>query len=150
MTDVIKQELPAGWKLFCWGDDNANNPYRALLSEADYFVVTGDSVSMLVEVAQMGKPLAIYELPSQTSISARLKLAATGHGTLAGFIKPLFGALQKLGLVGYTRDLTRIHRYLYQQKLAVPLGEEFVPSRGYKDSDALEHVSRRIKTLLET
>ncbi|MCX2980651.1 hypothetical protein EYC98_07145 [Halieaceae bacterium IMCC14734] len=150
VTDIIKQELPANWQLFAWGDDSTNNPYRALLSEADYFVVTGDSVSMLVEVAQMGKPLAIYALPNQTSIIARLKLAATGHGKFSAIIKPIFGVLQKLGLVGYTRDLTRIHSYLYQQKLAVPLGKEFVPSPGYKDSDALEHVSRRIKQLLET
>jgi mitochondrial fission protein ELM1 len=148
VTEVIRQTLPANGTLFCWGDDNLDNPYRALLAEADNFVVTGDSVSMMVEVAQMEKPLAIYSLPHQRSIAVTLKLAAIGQGPLAFIVKPLFRILQLLGLAGYTRDLTAIHRYLYQQKLAVPFGETLVESPVYKENNALEPISRRIKRLL--
>jgi mitochondrial fission protein ELM1 len=148
VTEVIKQQLPANGKLFCWGDDSHDNPYRPLLSHADNFVVTGDSVSMMVEVAQMEKPLAIYALPNQRGIGASLKLAATGYGPLSFIIKPLFRAMQASGLVGYTRDLTNIHRYLYQQKLAVPFGERLVESPVYKENNALEPICQRIKQLL--
>ena len=41
----------------------AENPYLALLGLADRFVVTSDSVTMMVEVARLGRPLAIFELP---------------------------------------------------------------------------------------
>jgi hypothetical protein len=148
VTDVIRQQLPKGGKLFCWGDDSSDNPYRALLALADSFVVTGDSVSMMVEVAQMEKPLAIYPLPNQRGIAAGLKLAATGYGRMAFIVQPLFRALQVLGLAGYTRDITNIHRYLYQQKLAVPFGENLVESPSYKENNALAPISQRIRQLL--
>ena len=57
-------ELPAGARLYRWHDGGAN-PYHALLGLADRFVVTGDSVSMMVEVARLGKPLAIFALPEE-------------------------------------------------------------------------------------
>jgi mitochondrial fission protein ELM1 len=148
VTEVIRQQMPANGKLFCWGDDSCDNPYRPLLSQADNFVVTGDSVSMMVEVAQMEKPLAIYALPNQRSIAARLKLAATGYGALSFIVKPLFSVLQATGLVGYTRDLTNIHRYLYQKKLAVPFGENLVESPAYQEENVLAPISQRIKQLL--
>lgn len=148
VTEVIRQQLPAGGQLFSWGDDSSDNPYRALLSQADKFVVTGDSVSMMVEVAQMEKPLAIYALPNQRGLGARLKLAATGYGALAIIIKPLFNVLQVLGVAGYTRDLTNIHRYLYQQQLAVPFGEPLIDAPAYQESNALEPIRQRIMQLL--
>ena len=45
-----------------------------------------------------------------------------------------FGAaahlLHRLGLAGYARDLTEIHRLLFERGLAVPLGEPFRPPTG--------------------
>ncbi len=149
VTDIIRQQLPDNGRLFCWGDDNKDNPYRALLSQADNFVVTGDSISMMVEVALMNQPLAIYRLPHQRGILARLKLAATGYGPLAIIVKPLFRLLQSLGLVGYTRDLTNIHRYLYEQQLAVPFGEDWLESGGHTENNALAPISQRIRQLLD-
>ena len=35
-----------------------------LLGLADGFVVTGDSISMMVEIARLGRPLAIFDLPT--------------------------------------------------------------------------------------
>ena len=43
--------------------DAEDNPYRALLGSADGFIVTADSVSMMVEVIYLHKPLAIFPLP---------------------------------------------------------------------------------------
>ena len=38
-----------------------DNPYYALIGMADYFVVTGDSVSMISEVCSLEKPVYIYD-----------------------------------------------------------------------------------------
>ena len=38
------------------------NPYQGLLALADHFVVTTDSLSMMVEVARLGRPLSLFAL----------------------------------------------------------------------------------------
>ena len=61
--EALRARLPASARLFRWTPDAADNPYLGLLGLADGFVVTGDSISMLVEIAACEKPLAILELP---------------------------------------------------------------------------------------
>ena len=63
VVEAIAAALPAGARLYRW-DAGGDNPYHALLGLADRFVVTGDSISMMVEVARLGKPLAIFALPA--------------------------------------------------------------------------------------
>lgn len=46
--------------LFLWGEAGPENPYFAYLAQADEFIVTGDSVSMLTEATATGRPVAIY------------------------------------------------------------------------------------------
>ncbi|MDX1735097.1 MAG: ELM1/GtrOC1 family putative glycosyltransferase, partial [Halioglobus sp.] len=60
---VLRDELPPQAILYEWSDADADNPYRALLGSADGFIVTGDSVSMMVEVIYLRRPLAIFPLP---------------------------------------------------------------------------------------
>lgn len=59
---LIGRTVTAPHFLHAWKAD-ADNPYLALLAEADRVVVTGDSMSMAADVAAFGKPLLIYELP---------------------------------------------------------------------------------------
>ncbi len=47
-----------GYRCRCGGD----NPYRALLALADAFIVTGESMSMLAEAADTGKPLFVFDV----------------------------------------------------------------------------------------
>ena len=71
LTDSPRTPRPAGDALqaaLCarhiyhrWGD-SGNNPYRGLLAQADAFVVTGESMSMLAEAAATGKPLYIFDM----------------------------------------------------------------------------------------
>ena len=63
VLDVLRSELPEEAVYFEWSADASDNPYRALLGAADGFIVTGDSVSMMVEVIYLHKPLAIFPLP---------------------------------------------------------------------------------------
>ena len=106
----------------------ADNPYLGLLAHADRFVVTGDSVSMMVEVASLGRPLAIFPLPVGRGLADRARgaLARLAGGSSAAAAH----LLHRLGLAGYARDLSEIHRLLIERGLAVPLGEPFRPPAG--------------------
>ena len=55
--------------------------------------------------------------------------------------------LYRLGLVRYSRDLTAVHQLLYEKRLAVPLGSDFI-TEGQKPEDELQSVVPRIKSLL--
>ena len=151
----MQANLPDNALLYCWDADNKqDNPYLALLGLADRFIVTGDSVSMMIEIARLGKPLAIYGLPYQQDLSTKIRLffSRTGkrghHGTISSLlIKTISRLLQNTGLAGYTRDLTAIHELLYEQNLAVPAGKPFL-SGGRKAEDELDRVTRRVRQVI--
>jgi mitochondrial fission protein ELM1 len=63
VVEVLRRDLPKQAVFYEWAADAADNPYRALLGSADGFIVTADSVSMMVEVIYLQKPLAIFPLP---------------------------------------------------------------------------------------
>jgi len=73
-VESLARELPEGAILYRFRPDDPDNPYPGLLAHADRFVVTGDSVSMMVEVARLGRPLAIFDLPLVHDPLERLKL----------------------------------------------------------------------------
>jgi len=154
VVEALAAHLPASAQLFKWEPDTDENPYLALLGLADRFVVTGDSTSMIVEVARLGKPLAIYPLPLTLSPWSRAR------GWLAAHIQPAAGAathptllnrfgdlLYNQGLISYSRDLSALHRRLFQHGRAVVLGNGF-PATGTEPlSDDLPEVTRRIRAL---
>jgi mitochondrial fission protein ELM1 len=143
VVKMLQQALPANARLYCWSADNRDNPYLALLGLADRFIVTGDSMSMLIEVARLGKPLAIFALPYQSGLGPWLQqrlVAVAGAGRLGKL-------LLRLGLPVSSRDLSAIHRQLYDKRLAVPLGDPFLPG-GITPKDELQEVVGRIKQLI--
>ncbi|MGH6918018.1 MAG: mitochondrial fission ELM1 family protein, partial [Geminicoccaceae bacterium] len=54
--EALQARLPEQARLFRWTPEAPDNPYLGLLGLADGFVVTCDSISMLVEIAGLGKP----------------------------------------------------------------------------------------------
>lgn len=52
-------------------DDPASNPFPAMLSEADFILVTEDSVNMAVEAAATGKPVHVLRLARRPFASAK-------------------------------------------------------------------------------
>lgn len=143
VVKTLQQALPANARLYCWSTDNRDNPYLALLGLADRFIVTGDSMSMMIEVARLGKPLAIFALPYQRGLRPWLQqrlVAAAGAGKLGKL-------LLRLRLLGNSRDLSAIHRQLYDKRLAVPLGHAFLPG-GITPEDELQKAVGRIKQLI--
>jgi mitochondrial fission protein ELM1 len=150
VVEALAAALPTGARLYRW-DAGGDNPYHALLGLADRLVVTGDSISMMVEVARLGKPLAIFALPA-TGRWLRLRgalgqrLAALGHGP-AGLLASLADGLYRLRIAKYARDLPEIHRRLYARGLAVPLGQPFQPPQT-RPSDDLARAVERVRALM--
>jgi hypothetical protein len=151
VAEALAAALPAGAHLYRW-HDGGDNPYHALLGLADRFIVTGDSISMMVEVARLGKPLAIFALPEKRrglrwrAMLGR-RLAALEDGTAGPMARPLSDALYRLGLAKYGRDLSEIHRRLYVRGLAVPLGQPFRPPQ-QRPSDDLARAVERVRALM--
>ena len=144
VVQALQQSLPANAHLYCWSAHKSDNPYLALLGCADRFIVTGDSMSMMIEVARQAKPLAIFALPYRKGLGSWLQQRLIAMSNGSGLGRRL---LSNLGAIYQPRDLTAIHRQLYAKKLAVPLGHEFLAG-GLTPEDELQKVVARIQSLL--
>jgi mitochondrial fission protein ELM1 len=152
---ALKAGLPPQARLFQWSAEATENPYLGLLGLADGFVVTGDSISMMVEVVRLRKPLAIFALPAgalgvldQARRSlARLLFAPVGASMGDRLRKHLGLALFRARLFPPTRDFGAFHRMLIARGLAVPVGEDLRPPSGEVPDD-VSIVVGRIKALM--
>lgn len=62
VTNAIKSTLYGDYKFFNWKElKDGENPYWAIVGFSDFFIVTGDSVSMISEVCSTGKPVYIFD-----------------------------------------------------------------------------------------
>jgi uncharacterized protein len=151
---ALADGLPAGARLFRWQPDTGDNPYHGLLGLADGFVVTGDSISMMVEVVRLRRPLAIFELPTSAAGSldrlrrsfARLVFEPAARAPVGSWPRRLALALYDLGLIGYTRDFEAFHAMLFERGLAVPAGRTLAAPSGEVPDD-LGRVVARIRGL---
>jgi mitochondrial fission protein ELM1 len=139
----IEARLGGRCKLYDWNDSKADNPYRGLLGLADSFVVTGDSISMMVEVVQLGKPLQILSLPTGLLGSldqARRSLARglfqpAGPGAVSRMRVHLAHVIYRAHLIRHTRDYPGFHRWLVAQGLAGWVGDPVTPLFGRLPDD---------------
>jgi len=125
VVDALAAALPPGTPLYRWSPEASDNPHLALLGLADRFVVTSDSLTMMVEVARLGRPLAIFALPP-------------GRGALGRLWRTLARG----------RDLDAVPRMLIERGIAVPLGAPFRPP-SQLPPDELRRVVARIRALLD-
>jgi mitochondrial fission protein ELM1 len=133
VVDALIGALPEAARLFRWAPEATDNPYLALLGLADRFVVTGDSASMLAEVARLAKPLAVFELP----IDRQQRFVARARNLLAIVRRRP------------QRDLTALHRVLYRSGLAQPLDAGFRGvSAGAGAAVELAQIRSRVRALL--
>ena len=157
VAEAIGAGMPANGFFHRWVRGGQSNPYPAILSLADYFIVTGDSISMLTEVVRQGKPLAIYPLPSRKKSTRQgyrhvfwNLLFPPGEATKepSGWREGLGDRLMQLGLLNYRRDFSRFHQQLIARGLAVRFGAPFLPAQA-PPPDELPMVIERIKALFE-
>jgi mitochondrial fission protein ELM1 len=142
-VDALRAGLPAAARLYRWTPGDRDNPYLGLLGLADGFVVTSDSISMLVEVIRRRRPLGILELrprglgriaPLWHTLIRRLSPPGTApeRHTLG---KRIARCLHGLGFFNGTRDIPGFCRLLYARGFAVPAGAPLLPPRGEVPDD---------------
>jgi mitochondrial fission protein ELM1 len=157
VIEMLRRECPASGCLFIF-DAAASpdeNPYHALLALADRFVVTTDSASMMVEVAQLGRALAIYPLESEIGFVERGLIALGLMSPLSPRSDPQPGGglrarlFHRLGRPIHSRDLSAIPRHLVEKGFASWLGDDWVEPPPFSD-DELAHVANRIRALVES
>jgi mitochondrial fission protein ELM1 len=151
----LQERLPEDSRLFAWSADAEENPYMGLLGCADGFIVTGDSISMLVEVVRLHKPLAILSLPTsllgsvdQLRRSLARWLFAPVDDSAGGWLRNLLARLvYQSGFITHTRDFRAFHQMLIDRGLAVEASGEIPPPSGEAPDDA-KRVVERIRALM--
>ncbi len=152
---ALRAGLPPQAQLFRWSADAEENPYLGLLGLADGFVVTGDSISMMVEVVRLRRPLAILSLPAgRLGAIDQLRRSLAGWlfnpqaDSAGGRLRRRVGiATWHAHLLPNTRDYRAFHRMLIERGLAVPVGEDFRPPGGEVPDD-VSSVVGRIRALM--
>jgi len=65
LNEALKSQLSnqenLDFQFFDWNEVKNKNPYFAILAGADFFVISGDSVSMISECCSIGKPVYIFD-----------------------------------------------------------------------------------------
>lgn len=154
---ALKRSLPADARLHQWQAAGGRNPYRALLGLADRFVVTSDSLSMQMEIARLGRPLAIYRLPPGSFLAAgALSQLADGilgsrlfdSATLRRSEARVGAVLDWLGSLRHHRDILAVPRQLIEDGHAVWFGQPF-PLDPPPPPDELPEVVARLTALVE-
>jgi mitochondrial fission protein ELM1 len=148
VADTLAEGLPPGARFHRWSPDGADNPYLGLLGLADRFIVTGDSMSMLLEVARLGKPLAVYDFPVRKGPRTWVQSVGRHLADRGPVGSAIRDALFRAGFAVYSRDLTRVHRLLFDRGSAVPLGHPW-PESGVPLQDELPAVIARVRRVAE-
>ena len=150
---MLEKECPDDASLYVFDPNSgpAENPYHGLLAHADHFVVTTDSISMMVEVARLGRALSLFGLESATGpietalgrVGLLPPLSPQHDPIPAGGVRAR--TMYRLGRPVHSRDLSAIPRLLVARGYARWLGDEpITPEAPYAD-DALGDVARRIR-----
>ncbi len=146
VVETLVEHKPDNAVLYRWGmDDEQDNPYRALLAYADGCVVTSDSISMMVEVVRMDRPLAIYGLPVTWTWRDKMKLKFGEFIARFGLSAWLYDKGWEFG----GRDLEAFQERFIRRGWAVELtGKKFpYPARSNEVPDEVAKVVGRIRSL---
>jgi mitochondrial fission protein ELM1 len=145
VVEALRAGLPAGARLHAFEPGGADNPYLGLLGLGDRFVVTGDSVSMLTEIARLQRPLVIYPLPVAADARRRWQDALA----LRPGFRRLLQRVRESGLLGWPRDLEALHALMIERGWARRFGEPETEAGG-EPEDELPRVVARVRALLGT
>ena len=155
---VLAENLEVSSHIFEWHQGPKDNPYLAFLGLADHIVVTGDSMTMLAEACDTGKPVHIFDLgegrygmrdqpaPRKKVIVHRPWLISALRARAKDLQVKLINAVLPQR---FHRDTRSIHRQLVSSGRAVWLGDLFPPERpatrvdGLRDADEVAARIRR-------
>ena len=141
------RSYPLEQGLHRFADDGVPNPYAALMALADHHVVTTDSVSMMAEAVDTGKPVHLVS-PTMKNTGRKglvLTLGAALERCLPRFVRdPLVSA----GVVTPVRKTERIADALLESGLAVRLGDTNPPPPRAPTPSIPDTLVRRIRALV--
>ncbi|MEX0923886.1 MAG: mitochondrial fission ELM1 family protein [Rhodovibrionaceae bacterium] len=140
--EALFGEIDVPSYLYAWRRNDPDNPYFGFLAEADAFVVTGDSVSMMTEALSTGRPVQIFSLPVKRRPYARFKEKLNGIPVLRWF----FMCLVEFGIMSLPRDPERIKQALLDADLASELGQPLDRSTP-RPPNSLVQVVARVRAL---
>ncbi len=158
VVEMLERARPDSARLYVFDPDSAasENPYHGLLGLADHFVVTTDSISMMVEVARLGRPLSLFPLESDIGIVEHIFESLGLIRALSPREDPIPAGgwwarmMYRLDRPRHSRDLSAIPRLLVDKGLAGWLGDDLVaPIAPYADDD-LQSLARRIRAMFES
>lgn len=110
-----------------WSAD-AENPYAAFLALADQVIVTNDSVSMTQDAVLTGKPVHVFALSSDVSLSDRLlRKLDKGFRKGSGPLGLAYQTLIRNGVIFPPKVPADYFETLYQTGRAVRLGADPAP-----------------------
>lgn len=72
LTKAFRSNLECDFKFYDWRELKDENPYMAILGYADFFIITGDSISMISECCSTGKPVYIFDEKEISAAKHRL------------------------------------------------------------------------------
>lgn len=159
VVQILRDCLPDEAVFFEWQPDAVDNPYRALLGSADGFIVTADSVSMMVEVIYLRKPLAIFPLPGGWLGRLDQKRRSLAHWLFnprreskrddwRHAVGRAVYYIDYFKILSATRDFNAFHNLLVEQELAVWAGQPFRAADATLPDD-VGAVVRRIEGLFK-
>ena len=139
---TLQTQLLPGETLYRWKANDARNPYRPLLAAGQTFTVTGDSPSMLTDIASLGKPLVIAPLPASRSLALRMEQQ------LEEISRKLSARIPNWSLPAPAkRNYNILYQLLIEQGFAVMLGDEpKMPALPFPDES--HFVAEGLKSLL--
>jgi mitochondrial fission protein ELM1 len=81
--EAIREQMSDAGLLQVWTEASTPNLYRAVIAEADSFLVTSDSVSMTVEALNSGKPVSVFMLPQESPMGRHVVSALNRSAGIA-------------------------------------------------------------------
>jgi mitochondrial fission protein ELM1 len=150
VAETLEKTLDAPHFLHRWSTA-AENPYRAILRNADRLIVTSDSVSMLADACRSGKPTAIWKTDVRRDpISFLFRML----GNQAHRDTPIGGILRSVALKGLFTPPRHVER-LTDAVIADERATWFVPGcqiegpRGQSGDDDTKLAIDRVRALFE-
>jgi mitochondrial fission protein ELM1 len=148
----LRNHLPEKSLLHEWGASDKTNMYTDLLNDADRIVVTGDSISMLMDAATRAKPMSIAVLPYRNTLARLQDWVNLEHNIrekpIPVFVlNQIFSIAKKLGLLRTAQYTVHLHQQLVDLDVAKLLPDGFSQGGIFPPSE-MSSVSAGIKHLL--
>ncbi|MDR2781423.1 MAG: mitochondrial fission ELM1 family protein [Holosporaceae bacterium] len=111
--EEIKEHLRCHHHLYEWSvDSHIPNPYYLFIKRSSMVFLTGDSISMVSEVATIGKPIYVY-MPSELSGKKHIRfLKNLVESGIAREIEADTNTIEKFGSSETLNELDRVSRFV--------------------------------------